>query len=405
LATVVVFWAVLWAADGEAGEAPTVLLPRQALTAEQLALVVNDLDPLSRRIGRYYAAQRGLPSENVIHVRFAPGRAILDADAFHALYAEVAAKTPEAVQAYALTWTVPYRVGCMSITTAFAIGYDETFCASGCKLTRPSPYFASDSAQPYADVGWRPTMALAGTDFAAVKALIDRGIAADDSRPGGTGYLVNTSDKARSVRSAGFPRAIELLGKAIRLRRVDADAIEHRPDVLFYFTGLVRVPKIETNRFLPGAVADHLTSTGGQLIGSRQMSSLRWLEAGATGSYGSVVEPCNLLPKFPDPAVMMAAYVTGATLIEAYWKSVRMPGQGIFIGEPLARPFGGHSLRAQAGRWVLTTHALRPGIYGLQAADGPLGPYRPVGSFKKAGFEPLRLVLPGDHRYYRVAQE
>jgi hypothetical protein len=27
-------------------------------------------------------------------------------------------------------------------------------------------------------------------------------------------------------------------------------------------------------------------------------------------------------------------------LIEAYWKSVAWPGQGIFIGEPLARPFG-----------------------------------------------------------------
>jgi hypothetical protein len=24
----------------------------------------------------------------------------------------------------------------------------------------------------------------------------------------------------------------------------------------------------------------------------------------------------------------------------AYWKSVMMPGQGIFIGEPLASPFG-----------------------------------------------------------------
>ena len=29
----------------------------------------------------------------------------------------------------------------------------------------------------------------------------------------------------------------------------------------------------------------------------------------------------------------------GETLIEAYWKSVLMPGQGIFIGEPLAAPW------------------------------------------------------------------
>ncbi|MDY6830138.1 MAG: TIGR03790 family protein, partial [Pseudomonadota bacterium] len=33
-------------------------------------------------------------------------------------------------------------------------------------------------------------------------------------------------------------------------------------------------------------------------------------------------------------------YLNGETLIEAYWKSVASPGQGLFVGEPLARPFG-----------------------------------------------------------------
>ena len=391
------------AASGETS--PVVLLPRQALGADQLAVIVNDLDATSRQIGRYYAAKRGIPPDNVIHIRFAPGRPVMDADEFKALYAQVKAATPQAVEAYALTWTMPYRVGCMSITTAFTAGYDEAFCASGCKLTRPSPYFASDSERPYDDFGWRPTMALAGADFAAVKALIDRGITADDTRPSGTGYLLKTSDKARNVRAAGFAKAVELLGNAIRLERLDADAIEGKPDVLFYFTGLTQVAKIETNRFLPGAVADHLTSSGGQLVGSRQMSSLRWLEAGAAGSYGAVVEPCNFPSKFPNPAVLMAAYVSGETLIEAYWKSVQMPGQGIFIGEPLARPFGGSALKARQGRWILTCYALRPGRYELQVADEPMGPYQPWSRFGKRGFEPIRIALPGDHDYYRISAE
>ncbi len=386
----------------EQSEAPVVLLPQQALSAEQVAVIVNDLDPLSRRIGRYYAAKRGIPAQNLIHVRFPPERAILSVEAFTAIHAEVTAQTPEPVQAYALTWAAPYRVGCMSITTAFAAGYDDAFCASGCQPTRSSPYFAADSDRPHADHGWRPAMALAGADFAAVKALIDRGIAADATRPSGTGYLVNTSDKARSVRGQDFERAEQVLGSAIRLARIDADAIEHKSDVLFYFTGLARVPKLHTNRFLPGAAADHLTSAGGRLLGSRQMSSLEWLQAGATGSYGAVVEPCNMPPKFPSPTVLMAAYVSGATLIEAYWKSVRMPGQGIFIGEPLARPFAGHTLRQQGGQWQLTTHALRPGNYELQAAESPLGPYRRLREIRKLGFDPLRVVLPGSHRHYRI---
>ena len=51
---------------------------------------------------------------------------------------------------------------------------------------------------------------------------------------------------------------------------------------------------------------------------------------------------------------------------------------------------------------MLTTSALRPGNHELQAADGPFGPYRTVGGFRKPGFEPLRLKLPGDQGYYRV---
>jgi hypothetical protein len=52
-----------------------------------------------------------------------------------------------------------------------------------------------------------------------------------------------------------------------------------------------------------------------------------------------VVEPCNLPEKFPFVPVVTSRYLRGETLIEAYWKSVLMPGQGIFIGEPLAAPF------------------------------------------------------------------
>ena len=70
------------------------------------------------------------------------------------------------------------------------------------------------------------------------------------------------------------------------------------------------------------------------------MSVLRWLAAGATGSYGAVVEPCNFPQKFPNPEVLIRRYLDGDTLIEAYWKSVAWPGQGLFVGEPLARPFG-----------------------------------------------------------------
>jgi uncharacterized protein (TIGR03790 family) len=71
------------------------------------------------------------------------------------------------------------------------------------------------------------------------------------------------------------------------------------------------------------------------------MSILRWLDAGATASYGTVVEPCAFPQKFPHPAIVIDRYTRGESLIEAYWKSVAWPGQGLFVGEPLASPYAG----------------------------------------------------------------
>lgn len=77
---------------------------------------------------------------------------------------------------------------------------------------------------------------------------------------------------------------------------------------------------IESNSYLPGAVADHLTSFGGQLPTSSQMSALEWLKAGVTGSYGTAVEPYNFPTKFPETSPLLAHYFRGESLVEAYWK-------------------------------------------------------------------------------------
>jgi uncharacterized protein (TIGR03790 family) len=186
-------------------------------------------------------------------------------------------------------------------------------------------------------------MMIAARTPAQAFALIKRGIAADNSRPQGTAYLVSTRDKARNVRSRFYPRVRQVLGNYITTKIIHANSLKNRNDVMFYFTGLKFVPDIRSNRFLPGAVADHLTSAGGNLLGISQMSVLEWIAAGATGSYGTVVEPCNFLQKFPHPGVVMVQYLNGNTLLEAYWKSVMMPGQGLFVGEPLSRPWGRRS--------------------------------------------------------------
>lgn len=336
---------------GSGGGSPGSGTP--ALGPNELALVVAEGDATGESIARAYQRARGVPDANVIRVRVPAAGDEIGAAEFAALKAAIDARLPAGVQATLLTWTAPSRVvgACtMSITSALALGFDVRWCANGCAATADSPYFGSTSRRPFTDFGIRPSMMLGLGTLAEAQALIARGVAADglvaSGRAMGTAWLVRTSDAARSVRWPDFRALAGLPVSGVFLNYLDnsagrgSDAVTNQDDVLFYFTGLVSVPQIGSNRWLPGAVADHLTSFGGYLPGGNgQMPATEWLRAGATASYGTVAEPCNIPDKFPQASALVARYQAGDTLIEAYWKSVRTPGQGLFIGEPLARPW------------------------------------------------------------------
>jgi hypothetical protein len=108
---------------------------------------------------------------------------------------------------------------------------------------------------------------------------------------------------------------------------------------------------------------------------ANQMSAMRWLEAGATGSFGTVIEPCNYLQKFPSPGLLIQQYLGGASLIESYWKSVAWPAEGLFIGEPLATPFSRRIVAFTGDKASLQPYALAKGSYRVEKARFPIGPY------------------------------
>ena len=279
--------------------------PAFALDHTQLAVIVNTWDPLSVEIGRYYAAQRGIPFQNFIKIGFRPGRSSLSAKEFAMIKEWADEQALPHIQAYALTWAAPYRVECMSITSALAFGFDPAFCAEDCSPTRANPYFNWRVRLPFSQLKIRPSMVIAAGSLEQVRTLIDRGVRSDGARPTGTAYLLSTSDAARNVRTGAYAIVEDLLRHHSRVHAkvLTEDALRGARDILFYFTGMARVEGLETLGFLPGAIADHLTSAGGQLTDSGQMSALAWLDAGATGSYGTVVEPCNVWCKM-DAAVV-----------------------------------------------------------------------------------------------------
>jgi uncharacterized protein (TIGR03790 family) len=313
--------------------------PRPGLRPDQVAVVVNEEDPTSVHVGERYREARGIPEHNLIHVRIPGSPRRLTATEFDKLRQAIDAQADSQAQVLVLAWTTPYAVECQSITAALTLGLEPKLCEHSCAPSRLSPYFDSDSVRPRDDFGFRLTMLLPSQPEELAQKLIERGVRSDRSQPRGNAFFLITSDTARSSRARFFPPSGRVGRPPLAIHTLKAEHIENERNVMFYETGAVRVDKLETLGFLPGALADHLTSTGGDLLGEGQMSALRWLEAGATATYGTVSEPCNHWQKFPNPTVLLKHYLRGESAVEAYWKSVAWPAQGLFVGEPLASPY------------------------------------------------------------------
>ena len=307
---------------------------------QDVAVIVNDQDANSKLIGEYYIKARGIPPENLIVVSI-PKIPVLPAELFPRIREKIYAHLSPNIQVMALMWTTPYAVNCNSITSAITLGYEPKQCEDGCAVGKKNPYFNSLSRNPIQDFNMRLSILVPTDSIELAKSVIDKGVLSSFKLNDSTGYFLKTTDDSRSKpREPFFPTDLtKVESKKIVMRTIRANSIKDKKDVMFYFTGLVTVPDLETLNFMPGAIADHLTSTGGILYNDWQMSSLKWLEVGASGSYGSVSEPCNYWQKFPNTRVLVTHYLAGETLIEAYWKSVYWPTQGLFLGEPLAAPF------------------------------------------------------------------
>lgn len=388
---------------------PQLSLPRAGIDAESLAVVINENDPLSVAVGTLYASERAIPPAQVIRLRFPATATALDEATFRPLQKQLYQRLPDGVQGLLLTWLKPYRVDCMSITSAFAFGFDRKHCAvkapdKPCGITPPSPYFASNSEQPYTDLNLRPTMLLGAGSLAEARALIRRGLESERGVGQGSAWLPSTSDRARNIRSAGHEAVRKVFSRWLPVHTPASDTVQNQSDIMFYFTGLARVGGIDSNTYLPGAVADHLTSFGGMLTDSSQMSALAWIRAGATGSYGTVREPCAVREKFPDPGLMMQHYLAGERLLEAYWKSVAWPAEGIFLGDPLARPYKGYFVRHAGSGQQFDIPWLAAGHYALEGASAAFGPFRPLLKLSSRGGSVLLPVPVPVQTHYRLVR-
>lgn len=398
----------------------TLIVPRSSIQPTEIAVLINDNDPQSVEVANYYQQVRNIPNRNMIHLNFdqnkihpgLPSNNGIDPAEFAALKAQVDAAAGPEIQALVISWSRPFRVARFSyyptnysITSAFTFGIDAAYLTSNnCAATPVNRYYGSASTAPYSDFGIRPAMMLAGVSTASVKATIDKGLKADRSLPGGNGWFVRTADSVRSApRSQDFQATVQNWNRPEALTMTYLDysktggrsEVKNAADILFYQTGVANVSGLNTNTYVPGALADHLTSNGGNLFGTEQMSALRWLEAGVTASYGTVTEPCAHTEKFPAASALVNSYFRGNTALEAYTKSVRQPSQGVFVGDPLARPFGTRATLVN-GSLNIKTSILEPGInYNLYSGPSDKGPFSKIATFAVPRYQFATITVPG----------
>lgn len=172
--------------------------------------------------------------------------------------------------------------------------------------------------------------------------LIDRSVAVDGTRPEGTFYFMDyEADEARNVRAPTYPNAITQLAGVGGVGEIrDGKLPAGRHDCLGIMAGFASSNLETTNLTLvPGAFCDHLTSYAATFDLSTQMKVSAWIREGASGSVGTIEEPCNAQGKFPK-ANMHATYFQGLSLGEAALRGLRyVPFQGLIYGDPLTRPF------------------------------------------------------------------
>jgi uncharacterized protein (TIGR03790 family) len=340
-------------------------------------VVVNQNSSNSLQLGNDYCERRGVPPQNLLRMTNWMGGSItwqqsdFDNCLLNPLLSMISSHgLTNQAQIVLLSMNIPYRViasdGQSENSTTSALFYGiktDTAPPDGlpdsCSLPVDSTNSYSYSELPFAlaPPGTAVTnsflaVMLTDTNLAEAEATLLKGESSDGTLPAETVYLEKTSDNTRNVRFLLFDNAIQesrARGDNF-LQRTNSDSTA-MTNVLGLDTGLADF-SLEENTFVPGAVADSLTSFGGFILeNSGQTPLLAFLEAGASASYGTVVEPCNYTYKFPDPMVYFYQD-RGFCLAESYYQSLATPYQGLIVGEPLAAPFA----RRGAGAWNFPTN-------------------------------------------------
>jgi len=344
----------------------------RAQSPSEVLLLANGQSPESLFVAREYARLRNIPKENLVQLDLPvsvlePEAQISPEDFMRFIWEPAQAAIRErGLESKILAWVYsvdfPVRVTTDPPMSLMGMTFVRGHVPAPDVISKGaiiSPFFAGpDKADgPCAEgqpLSWfrdilkdrmpLPSMMLGftgsrGTDVEQVLQCLRTGVASDGTRPTGTVFFVTSDDVRSRCRAWQYPAAAaELQSLGVGARITDQFSNDERSILGFMMGGASVNPIYGGDAYLPGCMAEHLTSAAAIFHLSDQTKLSAWFFGGATASAGTVTEPMAIWTKFPS-ARFYVHQARGFSILESFYLSIRCPLQILLVGDPMARPF------------------------------------------------------------------
>lgn len=339
---------------------------------QNVLVVVNHSSSNSVALGRHYIQARGISERQLFRISTTNERNIDVSVYSNEISGPIFAYLEESgldeqIDYIVFSRDIPYRVftgaysnsqhASLTSTMYYDFFASPNAFVSGCDLALGSSnqYFSTEAAfrRPDAPVNprYRISAMITASNQADAVLIIDQAVSADFTQPDATVYFEHGEDVLRNGRWVQYEEAVfdsSFLTNGFSAVLVDGFGDPApRTNAIGLMTGVQAYPRFPITDFVPGAIAEHLTSFAGFLYNdtegegyreSQQMKIPTWIANGVVGSYGTVVEPCAFPQKFPQ-ARLHFWYGRGFSLGESFYMALANPYQGLLVGDPLAQPY------------------------------------------------------------------
>jgi uncharacterized protein (TIGR03790 family) len=331
---------------------------------ENVLLVVNQRSAVSRSIGDYYALKRRVPLANICRIQAPVEEDIGRADYDAKIAAPIAGCLRESILYIVTTSGVPLRItgsdgqsgDQASVDSELALLYSDMHGAKHA-IAGPlrNPFFGRKDAKfAHPEFPIYLVTRLTGYDFADVKAIIDRSLAARNQGK----FVIDLKSNDDAAGNNWLRNAALALPKERVVFDDSEKVLERQTGVIGYASWGSNDPHRQQRtldfQWLPGAIMTEYVSTNARTFarppdawnigswdrrwtwfaGSPQTLTADYLHEGATGASGHVWEP--YLHLTPRPDLLLPAYYQGRNLAESYYLAIpALSWTNVVIGDPL----------------------------------------------------------------------